>query len=57
MGANTLVGTDVQEIIKTAKKMIEKEEQIRKKLEKTRNPFGDGHASRKILEAVKKPDT
>jgi UDP-N-acetylglucosamine 2-epimerase len=49
LGANTLVGTDVQEIVKTVERMIEKQEHIKERLDKTRNPFGDGQASQRIL--------
>jgi UDP-N-acetylglucosamine 2-epimerase (non-hydrolysing) len=56
LGVNTLVGNDVQEIVRTTRKMIEEGDRIIEKIGKTRNPFGDGRASRRILEALKKLD-
>jgi UDP-N-acetylglucosamine 2-epimerase len=54
LGANTLIQSNVQEIVRTVGKIIEKQEHIKEKLNKTQNPFGDGKASRRVLEAVKK---
>ena len=51
--ANYLTGVDIQKITKTARKIIKNEEEIRKRLEEVRNPFGDGKASQKILEIIK----
>ena len=53
LGANHLTGTNPQKITKTANKIIKNKEQITKKLQKLPNPFGDGKASQRILEAIK----
>ena len=53
LGANQLIGANAHKIVKTAKEIIENEEQINKKLEKLPNPFGDGKASQKILKIIK----
>ncbi|NHJ49274.1 MAG: UDP-N-acetylglucosamine 2-epimerase (non-hydrolyzing) [Asgard group archaeon] len=52
LGVNFLVGTDKKKIIKTVRKVAESKE-ILDKLQKTKNPFGDGKASVKILEILK----
>ena len=52
LNANHLTGTKPQKIIKTTKEILEDEEQLSKKLQKLPNPFGDGKASQKILEAI-----
>jgi UDP-N-acetylglucosamine 2-epimerase len=44
LGANYLLGSDVEKIVKTAKKIIENEEELCKKLGELPNPFGDGRA-------------
>jgi len=51
--ANYLTGANTQKITKTAKEIIKNQEQINKRLKKLSNPFGDGKASPKILEAIK----
>ena len=51
--ANYLTGTDPQKIVKTASKILEDKKQIEKKLKELPNPFGDGNASERILEAIK----
>jgi UDP-N-acetylglucosamine 2-epimerase (non-hydrolysing) len=51
--ANYLTGTNPQKIVKTVNKILKNEKQIRKCLEELPNPFGDGNASQKILEAIK----
>jgi len=53
LGANYLVGSNTKRIVKTAKDIIENEEELRKKLEKLPNPFGDGCTSQKILKIIK----
>lgn len=53
LGANTLIQSNVQEIVRTVKKIVERQERIIERLNKTQNPFGDGKASHRILEAVK----
>jgi UDP-N-acetylglucosamine 2-epimerase len=53
LGANYLVGSNTDRIVKTAEGIIENEEGFWKKLEKLPNPFGDGGASQKILKIIK----
>jgi len=53
LGANYLVGSDTERIVKAAEGIIENEEVLCKKLEKSPNPFGDGCASQKILKIIK----
>jgi len=48
LGANVLVGGNQQRIVEAAREIIEKRD-IKIKLKKLRNPFGDGRASQKIL--------
>lgn len=50
--ANQLTGADTKKILKAVDRVVEKEETLRKVFEKLPNPFGDGKASQKILEAV-----
>jgi UDP-N-acetylglucosamine 2-epimerase len=51
LGANVLVGSNPQKIIKAAKRIM-KTKKVRAKLKKLENPFGDGHASKKILDFI-----
>lgn len=53
LGANHLVGTNMQRITKIAKEILENKNQINKRLSKLPNPFGDGKASQKIQETIK----
>lgn len=53
LGANTLIQNNVQEIVRTVKKIVERQERIVGRLNKTQNPFGDGKASHSILQALK----
>jgi len=53
LGANCLVGSNTESIIKTAERISEKQEQLSKKLENLPNPFGDGRASQKILATIR----
>jgi len=53
LGANYLLGSNTERIVKTAEEIIENEEELCKKLEKLPNPFGDGYASQKILKIIK----
>lgn len=53
LGANYLLDSNTERIVKTAKEIIENEEELCKKLEKLPNPFGDGRASQKILKIIK----
>jgi UDP-N-acetylglucosamine 2-epimerase len=50
--ANYLTGANPKKILKAVNQVAEKEETLRKELEKLPNPFGDGQASQKILDAV-----
>jgi UDP-N-acetylglucosamine 2-epimerase (non-hydrolysing) len=50
--ANQLTGADTKKILKVVDQVVEKEETLRKALEKLPNIFGDGQASQKILEAI-----
>jgi UDP-N-acetylglucosamine 2-epimerase len=50
--ANCLTGADTKKILQAVDRVVEKEEKLRKTLEKLPNPFGDEKASQKILEAV-----
>lgn len=50
--ANYLTGANTEKILKTVNKVIEKEETLRKDLVKLPKIFGDGLASKKILEAI-----
>jgi len=53
LGANYLVGSNTERIVKTAEEIIENEEELCKKLGALPNPFGDGRASQKILKIIK----
>jgi UDP-N-acetylglucosamine 2-epimerase (non-hydrolysing) len=53
LGANHLTGANTKKIVSTTRQVIEHQEQVAKRLKELPNPFGDGKASEKILEAVK----
>jgi len=53
LGANYLLGSNTERIVKTAKEIIENEEALCKKLGELHNPFGDGRASQKILRIIR----
>lgn len=53
-GANYVLGSDAEKIVKTAKEIVEHKEEFRRKMEALSNPFGDGKASRKTLTEIKK---
>jgi len=53
LGANVLVGSDPKKIVEAAEEIMETNK-IKAKLQKLRNPFGDGHAAQKILDFVLK---
>jgi len=53
LGANYLLDSNTAQIVKTAEEIIGNTEALSKKLEKLPNPFGDGHASQKILKIIK----
>jgi len=48
LGANVLVGSNPQRIVRAAREII-KASDIRVRLERLKNPFGDGQASQKIV--------
>lgn len=48
LGANTLVGSNTKRIVKATEQIIDTKG-IKTKLERLKNPFGDGHASQRIL--------
>ncbi len=49
-GTVELVGTDVQKIVESAEKLLDPEEYARRS--RIHNPYGDGHASRRIRSAI-----
>ena len=53
LGANVLVGSDPRKIVNASRKIMDTKK-VKAKLEKLRNPFGDGHASRKIVDFILK---
>jgi UDP-N-acetylglucosamine 2-epimerase (non-hydrolysing) len=53
LGANYLLGSNTERIVKTAEEIIENEEELCKKLRALPNPFGDGCASQRILKIIK----
>jgi UDP-N-acetylglucosamine 2-epimerase (non-hydrolysing) len=52
-GANQLTEADGERIANAVKRMIMRGEQIRRTLDRSKNPFGNGQASQKILAALK----
>jgi len=54
LGANFLTGVDKHKILEKAKEMLDNEEDIRERLKRLPNPFGDGEASRKIITIITK---
>jgi UDP-N-acetylglucosamine 2-epimerase (non-hydrolysing) len=53
LGANYLLGSNTERIVKTAEEIIENKEELCKKLGELPNPFGDGCASQRILKVIK----
>jgi len=53
LGANYLIGTNTQKIKEKASEILEKKDEIIEKLKNLPNPFGEGDASQKIIEAIK----
>jgi UDP-N-acetylglucosamine 2-epimerase (non-hydrolysing) len=51
LGANYLVGCSTNSILDAAHRILEDEE-LPDRIRRTPNPFGDGHASEKIVEAI-----
>jgi len=54
LGGNILVGADENKIVTTVRHVIDKNKDIRKRLRKAPNPYGDGKASEKIVNDLKK---
>jgi len=52
LGANVLVGTDPEKIMRETNRIL-RDETVNRKLKDATNPFGDGRASEKILGALK----
>ncbi len=52
-GTAKLVGTDEETIVTQTTELMTKKDQY-EKMAKAHNPFGDGHASRRIVEAIRK---
>ena len=52
-GTLKLVGTDERNIYEEASKLLSSQEQY-EKMSKATNPYGDGHASERIVEAIRK---
>jgi UDP-N-acetylglucosamine 2-epimerase (non-hydrolysing) len=50
-GALKLVGTETSHIVREAKRLLDDESEY-KKMSKASNPYGDGHAAEKIVEAL-----
>lgn len=50
-GTATLVGTDVEAIVSTARRLIQDEKEYDRR-RRIHNPYGDGHASERIAEAI-----
>ncbi|MEM1557831.1 MAG: UDP-N-acetylglucosamine 2-epimerase (non-hydrolyzing) [Thermoproteota archaeon] len=53
MGANSLVGANTQKIVEKFTEVLDKEEEILKRLRNSPNPFGDGNAYQKIIDVIK----
>jgi UDP-N-acetylglucosamine 2-epimerase (non-hydrolysing) len=51
-GANYLIGPNTERILETVEKIIQ-DKNLGKKLKRLPNPFGDGKASQRIVEAIK----
>ena len=52
-GALKLVGTETSHIVREAKRLLDDESEYRK-MSKASNPYGDGHAAERIVEALLK---
>jgi len=50
-GALKLVGTEASQIVQEAKRLLDDEAEY-KKMSKASNPYGDGHAAQRIVEAL-----
>jgi UDP-N-acetylglucosamine 2-epimerase len=51
LGANVLVGSDPRRIVKATRDIMETKK-AKAKLKKLKNPFGDGHASKRIVDFI-----
>ena len=54
LGGNRLVGADEELIVANAKKVIEENNSIRKRLKNIKSPYGDGRAAEKIVQDIKR---
>ncbi len=52
LGANYLTGTGPEKIVAKAEEIMEQVEKIKERLQSLPNPFGDGRASRRIVETI-----
>jgi UDP-N-acetylglucosamine 2-epimerase len=52
-GVNQIVGAEPNRIAQAIKEVEEKYEDIKEKFTNTTNPFGDGQAARRIVEAIR----
>jgi len=52
LGANRLVGVDAAKIVSAVREILENESEIRRRIENSPNPFGNGKASEKIVEIL-----
>ncbi|MEM1540395.1 MAG: UDP-N-acetylglucosamine 2-epimerase (non-hydrolyzing) [Candidatus Bathyarchaeia archaeon] len=53
LGANHLAGADKEKIVERANKVLSEREKIAERFKRLPNPFGNGNASQKILDAIK----
>ena len=53
VGANRLAGADTHIIQETARAVFGERDEIKRRMQRTKNPFGDGKASQRILEIIK----
>ena len=51
VGATQLVGTDAEDIVKSASKLLD-DDTVYEKMASATNPFGDGMAARRIVDAI-----
>ncbi len=56
LGCNVLAGADEEEIVRLTRVMAEKSEEIRRALSRIPNPYGEGDAAAKIVDAVEGAD-
>lgn len=53
-GANFVLGSDTERIVKKAREIVEHKKEFDKKMKTLPNPFGDGKASQRTLAEIKK---